>query len=110
MSFFEAGIDWSKGNCVGMPLNDFFIVEEKRQSVKLQKELMDVIRPTCFSCPIWAKCLTWGFRNENFGVWGGLTSSERQSFSDPKPSEIRGRAILALNTFAITEKQVRELM
>ena len=43
MSFDEAGIDWLQANCRGMRTNDFFDVEEKRQTQKVQNELMEVI-------------------------------------------------------------------
>jgi hypothetical protein len=85
-------------------------VEEKRQSVKLQKEMMLTIRPTCFSCPIWSDCLKWGFTNEEFGVWGGFTSTERRSFQGKAASDIRRRAFLVAKQFGVTEEQIEELM
>ena len=110
MSFFKSQINWEEANCAGMDFNDFFIVEEKRQSVKLQKEMMQTIRPTCFSCPIWKQCLQWGFANEEFGVWGGLTSTERRSFQGRAAIDIRRRAILVANQFGVTQEQIEELM
>ena len=110
MSFDEAGINWFQANCRGMRTNDFFDVEEKRQTQKVQNELMEVIRPTCFSCPIWANCLKWAYANEEYGVWGGFTSSERNSMAGRGPSTIRIRALKMAEGFGVTENQIKGLM
>jgi WhiB family redox-sensing transcriptional regulator len=31
----------------------------------------------CAACPVQEKCLEWGVRREEFGVWGGTTARER---------------------------------
>jgi len=109
MQFFATGIKWEKGNCVGMPVNTFFDVEEMRASPQ-KTEQTDKIRAICFSCPIWKDCLKWGFANEEFGVWGGLTGVERQSFLSNKFYENRIRTLKSIAQFGIDEVQVRSLM
>ena len=32
----------------------------------------------CSGCPIAVECLTWAIANEDFGIWGGTTPSERK--------------------------------
>jgi hypothetical protein len=34
---------------------------------------------TCGSCPIRVECLQWAIDHEEFGVWGGLTETQRRS-------------------------------
>ncbi len=109
MQFFAAGIKWEKGNCVGMPVNTFFDVEEMRASPQ-KIEQTDKVRAICFACPIWKDCLKWGFANEEFGVWGGLTGIERQSFVSNKFYENRVRTLKSIAQFGIDEVQVRSLM
>jgi predicted RecB family nuclease len=109
MRFFEAGIDWDQGNCVGMPVNTFFDLEEMRASPQ-KSDTTEAVRAICFSCPIWADCLKWAFENEEFGVWGGLTGIERQSFMSNKFYENRVRTLKSIARFGIDEVQVRSLM
>ena len=33
----------------------------------------------CAACPVREKCLEWGIKREEFGVWGGTTARERAS-------------------------------
>jgi hypothetical protein len=110
VSFLKTGIDWEQAKCRGMETNDFYTVEEKRQTLKVQQELMEVIRPTCFSCPIWQDCLRYAMKNEEFGVWGGLTSTERNSFKSYRFSDIKNRTIKMLKPFGISEADVLDLV
>ena len=32
----------------------------------------------CLSCPHKAECAQWGINKERFGIWGGLTESDRR--------------------------------
>ncbi len=109
MQFFEAGIKWEKGNCVGMPVNTFFDVEERRLSPQ-KIEDMARVRDLCFSCPIWSECLKWAFANEEFGVWGGLTGIERQSFISNKFYENRLRTLKSIVEYGVDEIQIRSLI
>ena len=71
---------------------------------------MQTIRPTCFSCPFWKRCLEWGFKNEEFGVWGGLTSTERRSFQGKATPDIRRRTLLMAEQFGVTQKEIEDLL
>ncbi len=109
MQFFETGIEWEKGNCVGMPVNAFFDVEEMRTSPE-RTEAQELVRSICFSCPIWNECLKWGFSYEEFGVWGGLTGVEREFFATNKFYENRVRLLKSIEKYGITEDQIRSLI
>lgn len=48
---------------------------ETNQSTRAQKVV-------CESCPVRAECLQWALVNdERFGVWGGLSATERRRLS-----------------------------
>ena len=107
MSFNEAGIDWDKAACAGLPINYFFDPEESRGAFK---EMM-LVRPVCMSCPIQMKCLKWGFEKEEFGVWGGLTESERDSFrGSTRVKDLKVRTLEALKEYGITEESVMSVV
>jgi hypothetical protein len=108
MRLFAPFVNWDEAKCRGMDTELFYEVEEKRQAAK--QEILKELRQVCASCPIWDKCLQWGFENEWFGVWGGLTSPERDSFLPTGDPGIRESALHALNQYGITEKAIRDLM
>jgi hypothetical protein len=81
-------VDWSRANCRGLA-TDFFYLEEE---FLLKKELsISQIRKVCFACPIWRDCLEVGFAEERWGMWGGVTSYERNEI-------IRGNTELRINS------------
>ena len=41
---------------------------------------VELARAMCMACGERLKCLAWGLRNEEFGMWGGLTANERKHF------------------------------
>ncbi|MFD3330480.1 WhiB family transcriptional regulator [Streptomyces sp. NPDC058701] len=44
----------------------------------------------CHTCPIMDACLTFGLRNENSGIWGGLTAHERYRIGGRRPAVRKG--------------------
>ena len=47
-------------------------------------------KSTCLSCPVRSECLTEAFqRNERWGVWGGLTTEERDTFRRGNTRRVR---------------------
>lgn len=51
-----------------------------------------IAREVCHVCPVWQECLQDGL-NENWGMWGGLTTLERSVFKDkPKKTAWKGHA------------------
>lgn len=60
--------DFSLGTCVGMDTEIFFREDEK--SIPIAKQI-------CSTCPIREVCAKWAASNAEFGVFGGMTPSER---------------------------------
>ena len=109
MQFYETSLNTEKANCAKEDPNIFFDIEEDGLTAKNLKVFDVMVRPICGSCPIWADCLNWAFTTkEPAGVWGGLTTIERQSLGDRRMSGQRQKAFAALSKFGITPQQVRE--
>ena len=54
-----------------------------------QEQYHAVAREVCNICPVWKECLKDGI-DENWGMWGGLTTLERSVFkSKPKKTALR---------------------
>ena len=80
MSIFASFINWDDAACDGMDFNFFFDLEEMRQGNPVRTANLQELRRVCTDCPRWGKCREWGFENERYGVWGGMTSPERDAF------------------------------
>lgn len=52
---------------------DFWFPEKAEDSTEIR-----MAKQLCVSCTHKKECLEWGINNEMFGIWGGLTSKERQ--------------------------------
>lgn len=50
---------------------EIFFVDAK------EKDLVAEAKSYCGICPIVMQCLTYALSNEEFGIWGGTTASER---------------------------------
>jgi len=108
MQFYETSLNTEKANCVNEDPNIFFDIEEDGLTAKNLKVFDATVRPICGSCPIWADCLNWAVTNhEPAGVWGGLTTVERQSLGDRRMSGQRQKAFAALGKFGITPQEIR---
>jgi WhiB family redox-sensing transcriptional regulator len=83
------------------------MVEEER-NLKAYRYI-NAVRSICGRCPIFQECLTYGFGNEQYGVWGGLTTAERKAVVEPKkyPAQLR-RALFDLDEYGITYDQIME--
>ena len=110
MSIFTEGIEWEKANCRGMNVEDFYTNESIRLFKQIKVEINNSIRPICMSCPIWEECLRWGFKNENYGIWGGLSEYERESFRSDTMLEARKEIIEVMESYGVDEEQIRSLM
>jgi len=102
-------IDWDKAECKAaeIPTDLFYSVEEERSI--LQYEYINSLRSICTACPIWKDCLTYAFENEQYGMWGGMTSQERASLDNPsKYPNQRLRGFWALRQMGITLEQIME--
>lgn len=100
-------VDWDQAECRGVYTELFYRVEEERNQTAYQ--YINAVRSICGRCPIQRECLSYAFGNEEFGVWGGLTSLERRSMGEPDkyPVQLR-RALDALKMYGISYKEVRE--
>lgn len=98
-------VDWERAACLGVPTNLFYVFEEHRTV----KEFFNVtiVKKICFACPIWRSCLLHGLQNEDYGVWGGLTTKERDALVTGEPSNLftKVTAELLENAISITEIQ-----
>jgi WhiB family redox-sensing transcriptional regulator len=101
-------VDWDKAECLEVDTELFYRVEEERNSAAYQ--YINAVRSICGRCPIQKDCLAYAFGNEDYGVWGGLTSLERRSMGDPEkyPIQLR-RALEALKMYGITYQEVRKV-
>lgn len=52
--------------------DDHLTAQEKREQEGEAKQI-------CLTCPIMQLCQAYAILNENYGVWGGMTESERRS-------------------------------
>jgi hypothetical protein len=107
MRVYASFVDWSKGSCQGLDTNIFYDVEEIRQASPERKAKMDRIRQLCTSCPIFEKCLEWGFENESYGVWGGMTSAERDAVAGVAKMEWRNKTLAEMGQFGVSETEIK---
>lgn len=101
-------IDWEAAACRDTDTEIFYRVEEER-SVKAYPYI-NAVRSICGRCPIQKACLAYAFENEDYGVWGGLTTLERKSIEDSRknPQQLT-RAIQSLRIYGISFREVKEI-
>lgn len=47
-------------------------------------------RQYCYSCPVQVECLLYSIEaDERFGIWGGLTESQRKRYLNPRLRQAR---------------------
>ena len=99
-------VNWEKANCKGAPTNLFYMVEENRR----HSEWIDVgiLRTICGGCPIQRKCLAYALEHETYGVWGGMTTNERNAFNGRAPFERSKSIILELAEYGISITDIKE--
>lgn len=67
-------VEWEKANCKGLH-HDLFYSENE---LLLHKQItLSTVRKICAYCPIRKSCLEYGFAKERWGMWGGVSSAER---------------------------------
>ncbi|MDQ6937310.1 MAG: WhiB family transcriptional regulator [Actinomycetota bacterium] len=73
-----ANWDWqARGACRGMNSNTFFNPDNERGRAKRTREAS--AKAVCARCPVAINCLDWALTvREPFGVWGGMTATERE--------------------------------
>ena len=100
-------IDWEKANCREYPRDIFFDVEERYGEKKID---LQILRSICASCPIWEKCLKYASDNEDFGVWGGMTSNERLAMVSSKTSSLKLKTIKDFKKQGISAATLSKVM
>jgi len=99
-------VDWSRSNCSGLSTEFFYLEEEFLKNKYLSHRQM---RRVCFACPIRQQCLEVGFANERFGMWGGVSSAERNEIvNDKLNSRFLEPLKRDLEEFGITFEEVLE--
>ena len=102
-------VDWENAECKRLEIytNLFYQVEEERSVVAY--DYINSLRSICTSCPIWKECLTYAMENENYGMWGGMTSVERISMTQPEkyPNQ-RDRALTSFRQLGISYEQIMD--
>lgn len=104
-------VDWDKAECRRLEIyTDLFYQVEEERSTNAYDHI-NALRAICVSCPIWKECLTYAFANEDYGMWGGMTSQERISMRLPLsyPNQ-RIRGLQSLKQHGITVQQIKECM
>jgi len=70
-----ADVHWKKAACAGSDTSKFYDIEDRATEQEIHE-----FRATCMKCPIWEACLKYAWCNEDYGMWGGMTSRERDLF------------------------------
>lgn len=64
-------IDYTQARCVNR--EDLFLADNQQPD----DEAVDEAKEMCLDCPIRQQCANWALAHEEFGIWGGMTASER---------------------------------
>lgn len=63
--------------CSGVPTDEFYPTPTK--PVPRLKRAPEIIQRICDMCPVTGQCLSWAFRNNEQGIWGGTTEEQRRA-------------------------------
>jgi hypothetical protein len=67
-----------------------------------------ILRTICGGCPIQKKCLAYALEHEIYGVWGGMTTQERNAFNGRGSWERSKEIILELAQYGISITEIKE--
>lgn len=58
---------------------------------QVQPNLFEIerARSCCAICPEQHECLKWALKNEDFGLWGGLTANERIAYKKNQKKRLK---------------------
>lgn len=96
-------VDWSRANCKELPTDFFYKIEDRGVSKLID---VDVFRQVCAPCPIWQQCLRYASHNEDYGVWGGMTSEERRVLKDRARSSIKEKVFADFKRHGISKQMI----
>jgi WhiB family redox-sensing transcriptional regulator len=77
--------NFSFAACVGVD-PELFYAED---CINPDQEKIEEARQVCLGCVEQIECLSWGMRNESFGMWGGMTSNERRYYKRKKMHKLK---------------------
>ena len=104
-------VNWEDAECRRLEIYTdlFYDIEEQRSTDAYDH--INSARAICASCPIWKDCLTYAFENEDYGMWGGMTTQERISLRSPNsyPNQ-RIRALSSFRKHGISWTQIQECL
>jgi WhiB family redox-sensing transcriptional regulator len=75
MSLFLELAWQNEAACMNQDTELFFTPDSSAPGA--QVENLDTIRRMCAGCPVLSECFEHSVRHEQYGVWAGLTASER---------------------------------
>ena len=98
-------VNWQEANCQEIGTNAFYISDDETRHKKIIKT--EYARAVCAICPIQKECLEYSFKHEQYGMWGALTSQERNYIKTGKLGGPTVREGLAeLKSFGIPLSEV----
>lgn len=100
-------VDWTKAECSGAPTSLFYVIEENKWLITTIG--YEPTRRICGACPIWDKCLSYAMEHENYGMWGGLVTKERNALRRRDGSPLRETAITELTKYGISRKEIEAI-
>ena len=94
------------GECTKFPFDWWFL--EPIKSDDPERDLLQVEHEAalraCTRCPVAATCLAWALREEEYGVWGGLTAAERDAVGGKGASSRRRRTVPMKVSIAVYDR------
>ena len=96
-------IDWDRAACKDLPTDFFYKIEDRGVAKLIDTE---VFRVQCAPCPIWEQCLGYATHHENYGVWGGMTTEERQSILSHRKSVIKDKVFKDFQKHGIDKEMI----
>lgn len=99
-------VEWEKAACKDTPTQFFFVFEENKNAQKWLD--IGILRRICASCPIFTECLAYALGHENYGVWGGMLASERNTLNGRAPAINSMKVIYKLGQFGVRISEIEE--
>jgi WhiB family redox-sensing transcriptional regulator len=103
-------VEWMRrGACLGPDPEIFF--PEDRSGGRAKAQEVDEAKAVCRRCPVVPECLAWALTTpEKFGIWGGMTSNEREAVKRREDNDSDGVDSSILNSETPDELTVERLM
>ncbi|BBZ75239.1 transcriptional regulator WhiB [Mycolicibacterium anyangense] len=88
--------DWQRrGVCRAADSSVFFGPDHEPRAARIRRE--QIAKNLCHGCPVLAKCRSHALNAcEPYGIWGGLSASERAQLSRPARRDVDSSCSIAL--------------